>query len=73
MGNYPFAVISPSLGNRSETFIFRHMAELLPGQTMVVVRRKEPHLEDLNIQFPYLVLGKPKMNFQWLYQGASIF
>lgn len=73
MKTYPFAVISFSLGNRSETFIHRHMAELLPGQTIVVARRRKPHLEELDIKFPYLVLGKSKVNFQWLYRGSLYF
>jgi len=73
MKAYPLAVISPALGTSSETFIYRHMTELLPGQTMVVVRRKEPHLKDLDIRFPYYVLGKSKINFQWLYRGSLYF
>lgn len=73
MKTYPFAIISPALGTRSETFIYRHMTELLPGQTTVVVRRKEPHVGDLDIRFPYLVLGERKLNWQWLYRGSLYF
>jgi glycosyltransferase involved in cell wall biosynthesis len=46
------------------------MAALLPGQTTVVVRRKEPYLEDLGIRFPYLVLGERKLNWLWLYRAG---
>ena len=59
MKNYPLAVISPSLGKRSETFIYRHMAQLLPGQTVVVVRRNESDLENIDIRFPYFVSRQP--------------
>ncbi len=73
MKAYPFAIISPTLGTRSETFIYRHMAELLPGQTMVLVRRKDPHLADFDIQFPFNVLGKTKFNLQWFFRGIFYF
>lgn len=35
-GTYPLAVIAPHVGAASETFIRRHMCELLPGRTVVV-------------------------------------
>lgn len=35
---YPLTVIARRTGTRSETFIRRHMADLLPGQTAVIVR-----------------------------------
>ena len=73
MKTYPFAILSPALGTRSETFIYRHMAELLPEQTMAVVRKKETHLQDLDIQFPYFVLGKTKLDFHWFYRGCLYF
>lgn len=68
--NFPFAVLSPELGTRSETFIHRHMAELLPGQTAVVVRRKKDYLGDMDIRFPYLVLEPPKRDIQWFVRGC---
>jgi glycosyltransferase involved in cell wall biosynthesis len=70
---YPLAVISPWIGTRSETFIYRHMTELLPGKTVVVARKEAPHLDDREMQFPYLVLGERKLNWQWLYCGILYF
>jgi len=49
------------------------MAELLPGRTAVVVRREEPHLEDLDIRFPCLVLGERQWSWQWLYRSGLYF
>ncbi len=36
--SHPLAVFSPLLGNHSETFIRRHLVDLLPGKTAVVSR-----------------------------------
>lgn len=33
---YPFAIIAPQIGARSETFIRRHIEQILPNQTVVV-------------------------------------
>ena len=38
----PLAVRAPQLGRASETFIRRHMCDLLPGKTAVVVGRRWP-------------------------------
>jgi glycosyltransferase involved in cell wall biosynthesis len=73
MKTYPFAVISPRLGTRSETFIHRHMTELLPGKTAVVARTQEFESADFNFQFPYLILGQRKRNWHWLYWGSLHF
>jgi len=35
-GTYPLSIIAPRIGVPSETFIRRHMCQLLPGQTVVV-------------------------------------
>ena len=37
---FPFAVISPSLGARTETFIKRHVIKLLPDKTAVICGRE---------------------------------
>jgi colanic acid/amylovoran biosynthesis glycosyltransferase len=37
VSRYPFAVFAPHLGARSETFIRRHVQDLLPGRTVAVV------------------------------------
>lgn len=36
MGSYRLAIIAPQIGAHSETFIRRHMTDLLPGQTVVI-------------------------------------
>ena len=66
---YPLAVISPGLGILSETFIQRHITELLPGKTTVIARRKDHYINNVDIQFPYLLLGKSKYSFRWFYHG----
>ena len=73
MNSYPFAVISPTLGTRSETFIYRHMADLLPGKTLAIVRNKVPQVADFNIRFPFVVLVNSRLNFRWLYQSGLFF
>lgn len=65
--SYPLAVITSILGVRSSTFIHRHMAELLPGKTLVIARHKEPYLHEHNISFPYFILEQPKRNLRWLF------
>ena len=47
MKTYQLAVITDSLGIRTETFIYKHMTELLPGKTVVVARRKAIHFDDI--------------------------
>jgi colanic acid/amylovoran biosynthesis glycosyltransferase len=64
---YPFAVICPELGILSETFIKRHITDLLPGKTTVITRRKD--LDNRGIQFPYLLLGKSKRSLNCFYHG----
>lgn len=69
MKKYPLAIITPTLGPRSETFIHRHMTDLLAGQTFAVVRTKDPYLNDFNIRFPYIVLSDYKKNWRWICDG----
>ena len=66
---YPFAVISPILGKISETFIHRHMNELLPGRTFVIAHRKEAHISGNDIAFPYILLNESKYNSIWFFQS----
>lgn len=70
MNQYPFAVISGSLGKRSETFIYRHMADLLPQRTLAIVRSKEPDLNELDIAFPYCTFGSQRKDWRWFYRGT---
>jgi colanic acid/amylovoran biosynthesis glycosyltransferase len=70
---YPFAVISPNLGKISETFIHRHISELLPGRTAVIAREKDPHLNQRELNFPYIILKKSRYNLSWFYRGIRYF
>jgi glycosyltransferase involved in cell wall biosynthesis len=55
--NYPLAIFAPFIGARSETFIRRHMQDLLPGGTVVVTRTIEgPCTGHWNVNCPLLVL-----------------
>jgi glycosyltransferase involved in cell wall biosynthesis len=73
MKMYPLAVISPELGKMSETFIYRHMTELLPGKTCIIVRKALPYANELDIPCPCLVFGHYRMNFPWLLRGLQYF
>jgi colanic acid/amylovoran biosynthesis glycosyltransferase len=73
MKTYQLAVITDSLGIRTETFVYKHMTELMPGKTVVVARRKAIHFDDMEVKFPYLVLGERKMNWQWLIRSGLYF
>jgi len=70
MKAYPLAVITDFLGIRTETFIYKHMTELLPGKTVVVARRKSIHFDDMEVNFPYLVLGERKLSWHWLFRSG---
>ncbi len=57
--NYPLAVFSPTVGEPHETFIRRHMQELLPGGTVVVagtVDRPRPWGGHWTVDCPVLLL-----------------
>lgn len=69
MKSYPLAIIAPRLGTMSETFIGRHMVDLLPGRTVVVVRTKDPHIRDQDIPFPYLLPSSSDLNWRLFYNG----
>lgn len=73
MKTYPFAVITPFLGARSQTFIHRHMSDLIPGKTVAIVREKEAHINDHEIRFPYHVLKESKRDWRWFYQSGLYF
>ncbi len=55
--NYSLAVLSPVIGGQSETFIRRHMRELLPGGTVVVADTSDgPYGGHWSVDCPSLVL-----------------
>ena len=68
MKSYPFAVIAPFLGIRSQTFIYRHMADLLPGRTLIIVRDAQIQPNDEKIPFPYYALRKSRYDCGWVFQ-----
>lgn len=57
MSSYPLAIFAPQIGARSETFIRRHMEQLLPGQTVVVANTdQKPYAGHWGIDNPNLIL-----------------
>ena len=64
---YPLAVISHSLGKKSETFIYRHAMELLPGRTAVAVRDMEQGSVINDHRFPLHMIGKSCSGLRYLY------
>ena len=64
------AILSSSLGKRSETFIHRHMLDLAPGETVVVAGRREPGLAPELEAIPHLELGEARRDLRWLWQSG---
>lgn len=58
------AIISPNLGAQSETFIRRHMQDLLPGRTVVIAcKSKQPYSGHWSVNCPTLALDQvPKLS-----------
>lgn len=56
MTHSQLAIIAPTIGSVSETFILRHMRDLLPGQTVVVSGSEEG--AGLNETVPRLLVGR---------------
>lgn len=57
--SYPLAVFAPIIGGRTETFIRRHMQELLPGGTVVVADTSGgPFGGHWSVDCPSLVLSQ---------------
>jgi glycosyltransferase involved in cell wall biosynthesis len=59
----PLAIIAPKIGLRSETFIRRHMQDLLPGNTVIVAAVNSSDTDDWNVDCPILVRN-------WLHKGG---
>jgi glycosyltransferase involved in cell wall biosynthesis len=60
--NYPLAVLARRLGTRSETFIHRHMADLLPGRTaLVVLRDTNPTERQWTVEAPTLTVDQVRL------------
>jgi len=57
--SYALAIAAPQIGALSETFIRRHMEDLLPGQTIVIAREsKGSYLGNWDVQAPSVVLHR---------------
>ncbi|MBD1805028.1 glycosyltransferase family 4 protein [Microcoleus sp. FACHB-SPT15] len=61
--NKPLAIVAPRIGARSETFIQRHMQDLLPGNTVIVAAVNSSDADDWNVDCPILVRN-------WLHKGG---
>ena len=66
---YPLAVVAPSLGTPSETFIQRHMIDLLPGRTALAVR--EVVAPKLAGDAPLLEIGRSRGKLRWAFDGTG--
>ena len=64
---YPLAVISHSLGKKSETFIYRHATELLPGKTAIAVRDVEQGSAVNDHKLPVHIIGQSCTGLRYLY------
>lgn len=59
MTRYPLCILAPHIGLQSETFIRRHMQDLLPGGTVVIAGQADPPLAGhWQVQCPTLVLNR---------------
>jgi len=67
MNDRPLAVMSSWIGLPSETFIYRHMTELLPGRTAVVVRRRA---DGTDAASPLLVTSEGRRHWRWMLRGG---
>ncbi len=55
----PLAICAPNLGSLSETFIRRHMEDLLPNQTVILAdTNKKPYAGHWSVDCPLLVRNK---------------
>ncbi len=64
--NFPLAVFSPNINSFSETFIRRHMQDLLPGRTAVITKNllEGSTATNWGIQPPLLVLGGARIGLK---------
>ena len=67
MFSHKLAVIAPQIGAISETFIRKHMEELLPNQTIVIAGNNDPpYSGHWDISSPKLILNKiRKRGLHW--------
>lgn len=71
MKNYALAVIAPSYGVLSETFIHRHATELLPEKTVIATRAlANQTIQEDNLQ-PFYILGSQSKSVRWAYRSLK--
>jgi colanic acid/amylovoran biosynthesis glycosyltransferase len=58
MAEYPLGIFAPHIGAPSETFIRKHMEDLLPGHTAVVATTARAPYGQWNVNGPNLVLDQ---------------
>jgi len=61
--NKPLAIVAPRIGARSETFIQRHMQNLLPEGSVVVTAYNPSTQEDWDVSSPKTVMN-------WMHRGG---
>ncbi len=62
----PLAVVAPQIGARSETFVRRHMEDLLPSGTSVIVHSaRPPYAGHWTVDAPLLNLNEPDPALGW--------
>ena len=62
--NNKIAVVAPHIGTPSETFIMRHMSDLVPNQTVVVVNKAHPSCDQTSWNYPVFELSN---HWKWLH------
>ena len=55
----PLAIFAPHIGNRTETFVRRHMCDILPGRTAVIVKsvRQDPDAAKWDVPPPVMAIA----------------
>jgi colanic acid/amylovoran biosynthesis glycosyltransferase len=70
---FPLAVLTPSIGTCSETFIARHITDLMPGQTITIVRKIISYSNPYDFKFPYIQVNRSKKTLRWFYNSCAYF
>ena len=66
---HPLAVLTERFGLATQTFIRRHIIDLLPGRTVVVARTVDPTYDGSLEQIPVLVLDRKRPGL--IHRGAN--
>lgn len=61
---FPLAIIAPQIGARSETFIRRHMEDIVPEKTVVIAETAaRPYAGYWDVKCPKLILDSFPLAF----------